>query len=235
MIRYRTDATYPASPTDGTFLTSKVASPGSSDSFTHMGLNSDTTYYYTAFAYDEVSNYSLSTHASATPLTTGTTIGLDQGWQLISLYCQPDNTNIENVLSSILGKYVSVWAYIDGSWKVYDPDNPGFSDLTTMEAGRGYWVNMNEDASLNVSGSAPSNSISLVSAWNLVGYNSSISQAVDNALASIQGKYISVWAYIDGSWKVYDPDNPGFSDLTIMEPGYGYWINATEACTWILP
>jgi hypothetical protein len=63
----------------------------------------------------------------------------------------------------------------------------------------------------------------------------STSQAVDVALASIEGKYISVWAYMDGGWKVYDPENPGFSDLTTMEPGYGYWINASEACTWTLP
>ena len=36
-------------------------------------------------------------------------------------------------------------------------------------------------------------------------------------------------------FRVYDPDNPGFSDLPTMEPGYGYWINTTEACMWTLP
>ncbi len=104
-----------------------------------------------------------------------------------------------------------------------------------MEAGRGYWLNMSETAALSVSGSAPSSTISLASGWNLVGYNSSTSQSVADALASISGKYVSVWAYMDGSWRVYDPNNPGFSDLTTMEPGYGYWINATETCTWTLP
>ncbi len=162
-------------------------------------------------------------------------INVNPGWNLISLSQQPPDTAIASVLSSISGKYLSVWAYINGGWKVYDPNNPGFSDLTTMEAGKGYWINMTEAARLSVSGSAPSNSIDLANGWNLVGYNSSTSQGVADALASISGKYVSVWAYVNGSWKVYDPNNPGFSDLTAMDPGYGYWINATEACTWTLP
>ena len=162
-------------------------------------------------------------------------INLNTGWNLISLNNQPTDTDISSVLSSISGKYVSVWAYIDGGWKVYDPENPGFSDLTTMEVGRGYWINMSEFANLPVLGIAPSNSLDLSSGWNLVGYNSSTSQAVADELASIEGKYISVWAYMDGDWKVYDPANPGFSDLNTMEPGYGYWIYARETCEWEIP
>ena len=155
-------------------------------------------------------------------------------WILISLFKQPANTSIDSVLEPISGKYISVWTYENGSWQVYDPANPGFSDLTTMEAGKGYWLHLSEPATLGISGDVPSNSITLTTGWNLVGYNSDTAQAVADALASIEGKYISVWAYMDGGWKVYDPANPGFSDLTIMEPGYGYWINASEACTWIL-
>jgi hypothetical protein len=157
------------------------------------------------------------------------------GWDLISLYKQPADTDIGTVLAAISGKYISVWSYVNGSWKVYDPNNPGFSDLTTMEAGSGYWINMTEAANANIIGSVPTTSLSLKRGWNLVGYNSSTSQAVADALASIAGNYVSAWAYMDGNWKVYDPANPGFSDLTTMEPGYGYWINTTKACTWTLP
>ncbi len=56
-----------------------------------------------------------------------------------------------------------------------------------------------------------------------------------NSPASIAGKYISVWAYINGQWKSYDPDQPFFSDWTTMTPGGGYWIKTSEACTWSLP
>jgi hypothetical protein len=160
---------------------------------------------------------------------------IQSGWSLISLPRQPNDTSISTCLNNIAGKYLSVWAYENGSWKVYDPNNPGFSDLLTFEAGKGYWINMTESANLTLTGIIPSNSISLSAGWNLVGYNSSISQPIGDALASIAGKYISVWAYIDGGWKVYDPNNPGFSDLITMDPGYGYWINMTEAATWMLP
>jgi hypothetical protein len=67
VIRYRTDGIYPTDPTDGTFVISKVSSPGRTDSFTHTGLTNGTTYYYTAFAYDEVSNYSTGVQIEATP------------------------------------------------------------------------------------------------------------------------------------------------------------------------
>ena len=198
--------------------------------YTLTGLGNNEVYFFAVTAYDDgglESDYSTDVNVLS--------IDLPQGSNLISLCRRPVDTGIASVLSSISGKYSSVWVFIDNSWKVYDPANPGFSDLTTMEAGMGYWIDMSESATLVISGSAPLNSVDLVSGWNLVGYNSASSLAIADALASIDGIYLSVWAFIDGSWKVYDPANPGFSDLTAMEPGYGYWIDASEACTWALP
>ena len=160
---------------------------------------------------------------------------LFQGSNLISLYRQPEETEIASVLSSISGKYSSVWTFIDNIWKAYDPANPDFSDLTTMEAGRGYWVDMNESATMIVTGLLPSNSTDLVNGSNLVGYNSASSWDTPDAVASIEGQCVSVWAFIEGSWRVYDPPNPDFSDLTTMEPGYGYWVDVSEACVWNVP
>ncbi len=162
-------------------------------------------------------------------------INLLQGSNLISLYRQPEDTEIASVLSSISGKYVSVWTFGDSSWKTYDPANPGFSDLTTMEAGKGYWIEMNEFAKLTVTGLDASNSTNLVNGTNLVGYNSTSSQDIADAVASINDQCESVWAFVDGTWKAYDPANSGFSDLVNMEPGYGYWIDVSEACVWNVP
>lgn len=158
------------------------------------------------------------------------------GWKLISLTSQPSNTDIATVLAPISGKYDSVWTYSNGVWKAYFPNNPGFSDLDTMEAGKGYWVALNQAANLSSKGSTISGqSINLVTGWNLVGLNLTETIATTDALASIAGRYLSVWAYIGGEWKVYDPNNPALSDLTNMEPGYGYWINAIMDTTWTLP
>jgi len=163
------------------------------------------------------------------------TIRFTPGWNLFSLPLSPQNTAVTSVLTAISGKYISVWSYQNGYWRTFDPENPGFSDLSVMEAGIGYWINMTASADLPVSGAPASRSISLTSGWNLVGYNFSASQDVGTALSSISGKYINVWTFSDGVWKVYDPANPGFSDLTHFHPGQGYWINTTTACTWILP
>ena len=94
---------------------------------------------------------------------------------------------------------------------------------------------MTEAATLSVTGTEPSKTINLIKGWNLVGYNSAASQNIADALASIAGNVVSVWAYKNDSWQFYDPANPGFSDLTTMSPGYGYWIKSNGACTWTLP
>jgi len=163
-------------------------------------------------------------------------IPINSGWNLMSFDRQPLNTNIQTVLYSIsAGECESVWAYDNGEWKVYDPKNPGMSDLTEMEAGVGYFINMNVDSTLSCSLTDTSGPVNLNIGWNLVGYNSENPMPIGNAMASIDRKYISVWSYANGTWKFYDPAYPGFSNLTQMEPGTGYWINAKEACTWTLP
>jgi hypothetical protein len=161
--------------------------------------------------------------------------GLDSGWNLISLPLEPVDSSIDNVLAPLSGLYQSVWSYNNGSWILYTPDNPGFSDLTEMTSGKGYWIKMNGAANFSVSGTTPPISINLNSGWNLVGFNLLTSETINDALSSIDGKYISIWAFVDGQWKVYDPNNPELSDLTSMEPNWGYWINALQSCTWTLP
>lgn len=162
------------------------------------------------------------------------TINLGLGWNLISFPPSPEDCSISTILFPIDGKYSSVWSFSDG-WNVYDPANPGLSDLTCLKSGLGYWVNMNKSETIAITGTIPSKLIALKNGWNLVGFNSLATLSIADALASIQGKYVAVWAYIEGVWKLHDPSNPGFSDLTTMEPGYGYWIATTGACTWTLP
>ncbi len=168
------------------------------------------------------------------PLTS-VSIPLQAGWNLISIPLVPSNTGLPAILSSISGKYISVWGYKNGKWASYIPDDPVFSDLTAMNAGWGYWIKMSQSGTLTVSGTAATTAVSLVSGWNLIGYNASGTRSVESALSSISGKYLTIWAFIDEKWQVYDPASPIFSDLEQMKPGYGYWINATVSCSWNLP
>ena len=60
------------------------------------------------------------------------------GWHLISIPLVPIDTNPAAALSSIEGKYNSVWAYdLDKGWTIYDPTDPEGSDLKKISAGKG--------------------------------------------------------------------------------------------------
>ena len=179
---------------------------------------------------------------SITPSNTQTlTLPLVQGLNLISLPVKPGDTSIVKVLDSIKGKFSSVWA-LNGKSKKYEgyfPNQPAFlSDLLTMDAGRGYWIIMDTPATLNVSGITAGKTISLEVGTNLVGFNSDTQKPIAEALSSIAGKFTSVWAWNSTTKKYagYFPNQPPFlSDLSVMQPGRGYFIIVTQKTDWTVP
>jgi hypothetical protein len=66
VVRYSTTG-YPTSHTDGLFLTNQSGVPGGGNSFDHSSVTNGVTYYYSAFAYDNSSNYATGVNASAVP------------------------------------------------------------------------------------------------------------------------------------------------------------------------
>jgi hypothetical protein len=160
-----------------------------------------------------------------------TTISIAQGWNLISLPLQqPVNTPVASVLSGVSGAYEVVWAYSNGAWKVYDPNDAAGSTLKTMQAGNGYWIKMLSAKKLSVSGSTPSSSIPLVSGWNLVGYNAPSCAAVSASSAGLSalGANLQVlWGYPSQGWQSYPSGG-----LTQLCPGAGYWIDVSGTATW---
>ncbi|MCK4734172.1 MAG: DNRLRE domain-containing protein, partial [Methanophagales archaeon] len=166
-----------------------------------------------------------------------TSIQLHTGWNLISLPLTPEDAAILNVLSPVADNWNSVWSYEGGKWKRYDLTGPDFlNTLTFMEPGKGYWLHMNSDDTLSISGSEPRvKSIPLSAGWNLVGYNSLNSKSTTEAMKSVEGNWNSVWSYEAGRWKRYDMTGPDFlNSLTFMEPGKGYWLNMKSPDTWTL-
>ena len=159
------------------------------------------------------------------------TLSFKSGWNLVSISTE-EITPVDEILEPIMDSIVSIWAFSDGSWKVYDPSNPIFSDLNEIKPGTGLWINMQNDAELAVNGTPIANGVDISEGWNLVGFNKSNTQDMSEAISSISENIESVWAYTNEGWKVYDPQNPIFSDLTTMEPGLGYWIKANASCRW---
>jgi hypothetical protein len=164
--------------------------------------------------------------------TAQTTIRLSSGWNLISLPLQPNKTDVETVLQSIKLKYSVIYAYDakKGEYSSYIPDDPA-STLKTLEAGNGYWLYMDTDAVLEVTGNSPSKVKHLIRGWNLVGYNNSTAEQTSKVLSSIANKFLVIYGF-DTALYAYKGYAPGeLDDLKILEPGRGYWIYATEEIT----
>ncbi len=158
-----------------------------------------------------------------TPVATTSTIHLKQGWNLISLPIQPEDTNIDVVLNSIKGKWTDVFTYED-RW-VYKSEymNKWFGDLSNLEAGKGYWIKVKEDCDLTIDGlRVKSANISLKQGWNLIG---PVTTTQDNILLdNLNVQYTDVFTY-EGRW-VYKSEymNKWFGDLSNLEAGKGYWV-----------
>lgn len=81
--------------------------------------------------------------------------------------------------------------------------------------------------------------VPLAEGWNLVGWPGD-EVRVEDALASIEGKYDTVYGYnaydADNPWRIWDLTAPDFlRTLWTFERGKGYWVRVTEPCMWRLP
>ena len=65
MIRVRSDQP-PATPSDGSLVCDQLGVPASADQCVHAGVQEATTYFYTAFSYDQARNFGAGENATAT-------------------------------------------------------------------------------------------------------------------------------------------------------------------------
>ena len=165
-------------------------------------------------------------------------VELTTGWNLISLYMQPVDAGLSSVLSTIEGKYDSIWAYdaVAGKWQKYEPDGLSFlNDLNKIEAGKGYWVMMNQPGTLVTQGTPPASTIQLKAGWNLIGYNSQSPISISDYLSIVADTCNAIWTYDSGAgqWLRYDADAPSFlNSLNDLKPGSGYWVDVSSDCVW---
>ncbi len=159
------------------------------------------------------------------PTTITQQITLSPGWNLISFCLNPEDMTPEALFQSVSSDLVKV----KDIHKSYDPNIPShLNNLTELENGGGYWVNLNQAITLNVSGppiDAPSAAIQLKEGWNLVAYLCQEAKPVEEALAGI----MSVLVKVKSIHKSYDPNIPShLNNLTELKPGSGYWIKVSS-------
>jgi hypothetical protein len=168
------------------------------------------------------------------------TIALRRGWNLMALPLIPTELTPGAIFAPVDGKYSAVFAYnaCDSAdpWRKYVQNAPSFTnDLTTIGIAQGLWIQVTEDITLTVTGSAPVHvDIPLCVGANLISYPTAMAAPLPDALASIAGKYERIYAY-DASdpadpWKMFAPNAaPAANDLIALNAGKGYWLHMTEA------
>jgi len=161
-------------------------------------------------------------------------ISLVSGWNLVSLPLIPTSTAIATVLADVDENVDIVWMY-DASiadpalrWKSWVPGES--SDLTTMTAQYGYWINMDAADTMTVYGvelkPAPNTppAYPVVTGWNLIGFKSTTARTAGDFLAAIGGDWTRMYAYGNAKYSAVSSDD-------MMNPGKGYWIAVTAAGT----
>ncbi|MCP3994429.1 MAG: hypothetical protein GY722_05105 [bacterium] len=165
-------------------------------------------------------------------------IPLVPGWNLLSIPEEPADPDPAVVLAPIAGAYNQVFAYdaCDPAdpWKLFDPTDPGASDLLALDHTMGWWIDATQAVDLPSDGTLPATtSWQLCTGWNLIGFPVGQARHVKNALQSIEGKYVRVFGYeptdVGDPWEIYDVAVPDWAnDLELMLPGRGYWVLVTE-------
>lgn len=175
-----------------------------------------------------------------TVMSMGYTITYDlvEGWNLIAVPLDLSDSSIDGFFpASIESEIWDLWGWDSSqqTWTYFSPDPNSpfqqYTPITTIEAGKGYWVNMNSSASFTINGvvpvGAPNATIPLVSNWNLVGVTGKKPMSPDTMYPTAW----DVWRW-DASrqdWDYFsiDPNTPfkNYVLITTIQPGQGIWVN----------
>jgi PKD repeat protein len=151
-------------------------------------------------------------------------INLFKGWSGISSYLDPIDKSIVNMFNPIISD-LEILLNFTG---VYWPTN-GINTLVTWNPYDGQIVKVNNDVTLNISGTALSNrTLNLYPGWHLIPVLSSS----NSSAASILGIPGVVLAKEIGGNKVYWP-SMGITSLATLETGKAYivYVNSTVTLT----
>ncbi len=162
---------------------------------------------------------------------------MQEGWNLISFPVVPEDPLVGSVLAPVDGLFSAVLGFSGGALSYY-PDLPdSFNTLLYLSPYQGYWINMEQQATLVVRGYPldPQTLIPLQSGWNLVTYLPSSPLPVATALASLGDGYEAVLGYDGGGLSYYPSLPPEFNTLDAMQPGHGYWIKMKAPTVLIYP
>ena len=191
------------------------------------------TYTYTAVHYDVNGNGSEPSSVTLEVEAGIDVIGLHAGWNLISTDRAVDQ-NVGEVFAGLSEGNLQYVTGFEGGVQFYDPSGLSFlNTLSTLTPGHGYWVKVEADDMLEVSGTRLDEAYTpaLLEGWNLVGYAAEDPAAPGDVFADLEaeGDLLYVTGFDQGV-QVYDPNGLSFlNTLTEMRNGFGYWVKSAVA------
>lgn len=174
-------------------------------------------------------------------------VPLSRGWNLVSLQVgDPAGIPVIQIADHLDRKasLLSLWTYdpIAHDFKSYHRRNSEYpSDLTTVQPGQGFWIEVDSDTTLRMEGSEWRGNFVLVPGWNLVGFpglETEVSGGIplDSVLGALAEQIPQVWTFESGSsvsggqryvgWDL--TARPSLRELQFIQPGRGYWVFAHQ-------
>ena len=130
---------------------------------------------------------------------------LPAGWSMLSLACEVEDPSLEALFPTA----ISLFEFVESS---------GYQAATSLEPGKGYWINMPAPATVLLTGVPLSScAVNFSAGWSMIGSCSAAPSVADLQVAT-SGKLISVFGF-----------DAGYRSANILEPGRGYWVNMTAA------
>ena len=166
-------------------------------------------------------------------------IPLSSGWNLVSIQVGQSYA-VADVRQNLSNRLVSVWGYdaATRSWQSYQPGKADFpNDLAALVPGRGYWIQVSQSCTLNLTGAVWSGTTTLLPGWNLVGFPGlALGENEQLDLASIFRDQLSrlpqMWTWEGGTAQRFvgkdDVARPPITDLSSIQPGKGYWVYSLD-------
>jgi hypothetical protein len=167
-----------------------------------------------------------------TPPSTGSqTIGLAQGWNLISSRINPSEPAIESVFGGIDSDLSLVK---NEAGDIYSPA-VGLNNIGDWQSREGYLVYMTNSQSMSVSGYGvdPTTSFMLEEGWNLIPYYPETAMTPADAFASISAELVLVKNQA-GETYVPDPQDP-IDDIGQLQPGQAYKVYVSSPVSFSYP
>jgi hypothetical protein len=186
---------------------------------------------YTITAKSTFSDNSTATSNSIRVFVSGShSVLLTPGWNTISSYLEPDNTDVSYIFQDLKD---NLFLVRDNTGQVYWPAFD-INDIPTWDPTQGYEIFMDEEDTLTVFGMPviPENTyIHLSSGWNLMAYLFDHPMSVEDAFKSI---LTQVQLVTNNAGEIYWPEY-GVNSIEYLNPGEGYKIFVENPITFTYP